>query len=363
MLDVSLRQLSFRYDRGAFAISDLNAVFPASTHTSLGGTPGAGASTILRLIAGTLRPSSGDVFIGTRAITRFSASKRPLLSVTSELDVPSRWSVQHALVAAVRARTLDRIDRHHEYVHAVERWQLGALIERRIASLSSTEATRVQLARIELLKPGILVADRLFERVNPSASEALADTMYRLLRVTGCTVIAAPSSFGELGLTDRVVVLHDGAIRQTGSASEVWRHPTDEQTAVATGPVNVVPITLHNGAVDSIIGSWNVDPAPFEGSGVALARPESFHIAARGEESDLILGVEEASFVAGRWLVRGLLTGGLELRVHLPPTAAVVKGRLLPLRYDPASFRLLPRELAMPGGVPTDVIPSLRDSR
>ncbi len=78
--------------------------------------------------------------------------------------------------------------------------------------------------------------------------------------------------------------------------------------------------------------------------GVALARPEAFVVAAAGEESDLIFSVEEASFRLGRWSARGILSGGLILRVELPGELPLKKGRLLPLRFDPTRFTLLKRD-------------------
>ena len=102
-------------------------------------------------------------------------------------------------------------------------------------------------------------------------------------------------------------------------------------------------IELRGRSVTSAIGAWELDAPPFEGSGVALARPDDFAVAARGEDSDLIFGVEEASFRDGRWHLRGFITGGLILHVAVPRETAVHKGKLFPLRYDPARFRLLPR--------------------
>jgi len=174
VLDVTLRNLAFRYGRG-FALESVSVTFPRSTHTAITGLPGCGASTLLRLISGHLRPAAGEVIAGTRVINDLKPARRPLLFVTSDLDVPKRWSVQHALVAAVRARTLDREDRHREYVLAAEKWQLGELLVRRMDTLSGTEAVRVHLARIELLRPGIVVADRILERAAASARASLAD--------------------------------------------------------------------------------------------------------------------------------------------------------------------------------------------
>lgn len=336
MLDVVLQDVSVRHLR------NVTLAFPRSTHTALIGPPGAGASTILQVIAGDIRPDAGEVRIGQRVVNRLKPAARPVLAATSALDVPRRWSVQHALIAAVRQRTLDRIDRQREYDLAVEKWRLGAITTRPIATLSASEEALVQLASIELLRPGILLADRLLERVNPAVFATVADDFYRMLRVIGATVISAPASRFELGLTDSVVVIENGAVVQQGSAASVYARPASAAAAAATGEVNAIPVAIRGNRVESAAGGWEVADPPFQGSGVALARPEDFLVATAGEESDLIFGIEEAGFVEGRWLARGVLTGGVVLKVSLPASTAVHKGRLLALRYDPARFRLLP---------------------
>lgn len=363
MLDVAVRNLAFAYD-GGFALRDVSLTFPRSTHTAVTGPPACGASTLLRLIAGTLKPKSGDVVFGQRRVNDIKASRRPLVFVTSELDVPGRWSVQHALVAAVRTRTLDREDRHREYSLAIESWELASLLERRISTLSSTEAARVQLARIELLRPAILLADRLLERISGSARVQLADRFYRTMRVCGTTVIAAPSSRDELAFTDSVAVLDQGRVAQSGSVREVFSQPVSDAAAMASGDLDAIPVVIRGTLVESVIGAWNVDPPPFQGSGVALVRPSDFTPAGAGEESDVIFGVEEAGFADGRWRARGMLSGGVALHIELPREANVHKGKLLALRYDPTRFTLLPREMpALESSVPTNVVPPLSESR
>lgn len=364
MLDVALRNVNFRFGHDAFALRDITITFPRSTHTAIAGPPACGASTLLRILAGTLAPYSGDVILGTRRVNDVKASARPLLYATSTLDVSQRWSVQHALVAAVRTRSLDREDRHHEYALAAEKWDLAALLERRIATLSATETARLQFARLELLRPAILVADRILERVSASARATLADAFYRMLRVHGTTVISAPSSREELGLTDTVVVLDEGRVGQTGPPAEIFARPASESAAIATGDTDAIPVTIRGNEVESVIGSWSVTAPPFQGDGVALVRPSDFAEARPGEDSDLIFGVEEAGFAGGRWIATGVLSGGVTLRVELPAGAPVHKGRLMALRYDPSRFTLIARErAALQISVPTDVVPPLSESR
>src|SRR5204863_6652017 len=124
-----------------------------------------------------------EVRIGARVVNDLPRRRRPLFYVTAALDAPGRWSVQHLLVAAVRTRSLDREDRHHELDLAASKWHLDALLTRRLDALSSTERALANLARVELLRPGIVVADRVLEQVNPSAVAEIADELYRTLRV------------------------------------------------------------------------------------------------------------------------------------------------------------------------------------
>ncbi|HYC88064.1 MAG TPA: ATP-binding cassette domain-containing protein [Thermoanaerobaculia bacterium] len=358
MLDVVLRNVTFRH-RDGFTLRGITHTFVRNTHTAVIGPPACGVSTLLRLIAGTLQPDAGDVIFGQRRVNDVKAAKRPLLDAREE--APARWSVQHALVAAVRTRTLDREDRHLEYSLAAEKWELVPLLERRLATLSATEAARVQCARLELLRPAIVVADRLFERVSASARGTLADALHRTLRVHGTTVISAVSTREELAFHDSVLVLSNG---QSGSPAEVFLRPADDASAIATGEADAIPVTIRGNEVESVIGSWRVDPAPFQGDGVAVVRPGDFAPAARGEDSDFVFGVEEAGFAGGRWIARGMLSGGVTLRVELPFDTPIHKGRLLAMRYDPARFLLLPREReALPPTIPTDVVPPMRESR
>jgi ABC-type Fe3+/spermidine/putrescine transport system ATPase subunit len=355
MLDITLTGVGHRLLR------DVTLAFGKSTHTAIVGPPACGASTLLRVLAGEERPERGAIHFGARDVTRLGRGRRPLLYATSAVDAPQRWSVRHLLIAAARTRSLDREDRHHEYELAVDKWRLGALLDRRLSSLSSTERTLANLARIELLRPAVLLADRLLEQANPSALPQLADDLHRTLRVSGATVILAPSSSFELGLCDRLVVLDAGRVVQEGVPSHVYRAPENDGAAMATGEVNIVPVEIRGRVVESAIGAWELDAPPFSGSGVALA--DDFAVAARGEDSDLIFGVEEASFRDGRWHLRGILSGGLLLRVVMPGDATVHKGKLLPLRYDPSRFRLFPRAHAPLTTVPTDVVPPLAESR
>ncbi|HEX3070847.1 MAG TPA: ATP-binding cassette domain-containing protein [Thermoanaerobaculia bacterium] len=340
MLDVSVHNLSLALP--GFALRDVSLTFPGSTHTAVVGPSGCGASTLLRIIAGVIRPDAGEVRIGSRIVNDLKPDRRPLLHATSSIDAPRRWSVRHLLIAAARQRTLDREDRQHEVELATSKWKLDDLLDRRLDTLSSTEEVHAHLARIEILKPAILLGDRMLERLNLAESVSIVDEWYRTLRVLGTTVITAPSSLIELGASDRVVVLDAGQVVQQGVPSEIYGDPRSEAAAMATGDANAIPVTIRGNVVESVIGSWDLTTPPFQGTGIALARPNDFTLAGPSEESDLIFSVEEASFYDGTWHASGLLSGAFLLRVTLPGSIEIHKGKLMALRYEATRFRLLP---------------------
>jgi peptide/nickel transport system ATP-binding protein len=363
MLDVTLQGVASSARRGARALEPMDITFRKGLHTALAGDAASGVASVLALVAGDVQPSIGDVIFGTRSVVGMKRAKRPVLLVGAQSDAPLRWSVAHALVAAVRGRTLDREDRQSEIAFASTKWELEPLMTRTLRDLSSDEQLRVHLATIELTRPGVLVADRLLERATPSVVRRYAREFHRALRVMGTTLIYSAASDHDLAECDEVVVLDGGVVVQKGPLATVYRTPVSEASARATGSVNVVPLEVRHGRAEAAIGSWEF--SGFEGNGIALCRPEDFVLAEKGEESDVILATEEARFRDGSWYVSGNLSGGVLLTVALPAEQPIARGRLLALRYDPSRFTVLSRDQAMPGGssVPTDVIPSRADSR
>src|SRR5262249_58604042 len=95
VLDVALENVTL-----GNRLRDTTLTFAKSTHTAIVGPPASGASTLLQIIAGELRPDDGEVRIGMRTVTKLSTKRRPLLYVSDRIDAPLRWSVRHLLVAA-----------------------------------------------------------------------------------------------------------------------------------------------------------------------------------------------------------------------------------------------------------------------
>jgi len=364
VLDLAVESVAFRH-RGADKplFTDLSFRVAARSHTALAGVRASGKSTLLRLLAGELAPSAGSILIGTRKVNDLPRKRRPILYVTSELEQPSRWSAGHLLIAAVRQRGLDRQDRFIDLDEAARRWSVDSLLDRSLRHLSTTELARVRCAQIELLRPGILIMERFLAGADPSECSDLSDQLFRFLRTIGTTVVAEIATFHDLGNCDTVLVLDEGTVVLSGSSKHTYDSPSSVAAAQATGEVNLVPVTIKGSEVESSIGGWNEPDPPFQGDGVFLLRPEYLALCGKGEDSDFILAVEEASFHQGVWHLRGYMSAGQSIVATAPASSSVSKGKLLPYRIITHTRHYEKRPHEGLGGVPLDGVPSMRDSR
>lgn len=346
MLDLTLVDVAYR--RESLRVEGLNARFPASSHTALVGSPASGKSAILELFDGSLRADSGRVLFGGRDVTGSRAGTRPAVHSGRTEDPPQRWSVRHVLVGAARTRRgLDFEDRRDEVDRTASEWGLAPLLDRKLRMLSTHERLICRLAQIILLRPAVLLAERLFAGATSGTSDALADRFWRRLRADGVTVLHEISHPAEIGWCDRVALVAGGLVVAAGTPTEVVSRSPSAELAEMVAPSTAIPVRVRGTTVEAPIGSWELASPAFEGPGVAIARPWDFSIAPPGEESDFLFGIEEARFLGPRWELTGLLTGGTILKVWVEPEVRPAKGKLLPMRFRSEALQIFATERSL----------------
>jgi ABC-type sulfate/molybdate transport systems ATPase subunit len=322
----------------------LSLSFTRSEHVALAGPPASGKSALLAILHGSVGVSAGGVIVGGRDVTGTRASRRPLFH-NLLTDPPSeRWSVRRLLIRAARSRAgLSLAERITTIEEVSESWRVAHLLDRRGRDLSTHELLAARLAQIELFRPAVLLAERLFERATAGVAQDLEEKFWTLMRAAGCTVVHEISHPDEIAWADRVVLLDRGRVVVEAQPREAFS-AAPFSLASLLAPTSSFPVIIRNGQIESPIGFWKISDSPFEGKGWALVHPADFELAAPGEESDFFVNVSEARFFGGRWEVRGTLSGGTVLRVWLAPDQQIRRGKLLPLRLDPERIRLFPVE-------------------
>ncbi len=231
--------LATRY--GEFSL-DLDLEIPPGETLVLVGESGSGKSTVLRLLAGLARPTSGRIIL--EGTVWFDAAKR--------IDLPPQareigWLPQdYALLPhlnvfenvafGLRARGVPRselIDRCHK---ALERFGVGDLAARRLTGLSGGQQQRVALARAMVLKPRLLLLDEPLAALDVQTRARVRGDLRTMLASLPCTTIfVTHNPLEAVVFGQRIAVLEAGRIVQSGTPDRLLRQPRSPYVAAFTG--------------------------------------------------------------------------------------------------------------------------------
>ncbi len=200
------------------------------------GPNGAGKSTLLRVLAGLERPGGGSVSaFGTTGREADSLLRRRSAFVFQR---PHLWagSVRENMGLGLRLRGTPADELAGRVQQAAAQLGIETLLDRDARSLSGGEAQRVAIGRAMALEPDILFLDEPASNLDAMARGSLIEDLDRLARDgRHATVIATHDRADAFSLADRVIVMRDGHIVQTGQPEDLFENPVDPFIAAVTG--------------------------------------------------------------------------------------------------------------------------------
>jgi putative spermidine/putrescine transport system ATP-binding protein len=239
--DVELVSVTRRFGK-AVAVESIDLRIPAGSYCCLLGPSGCGKTTTLRMIAGHEEVTEGDVLISGVNVTNLPPAKRGTAMMFQSYALFPHLSVLDNVAFSLRMRGMAKAARHAEARERLALVQMEQHADRRPAQLSGGQQQRVALARALVADPKVLLLDEPLSALDPFLRVSLRDELKQLQRRLGITFIHVTHSQEEaLGLSDLVVVMQGGRIRQAGSAREVFDRPADAFVARFIGGHNVLP--------------------------------------------------------------------------------------------------------------------------
>ena len=220
----------------------LDLSIAAGTFVTLLGPSGCGKTTLLRIIAGFVDPSEGEIAIDGAPMTGLPAQRRPIGMVFQSLALFPHLDVFENVAYGLRIRRTPKSD----IAQRVERF-LGLVgltgYERRsIGSLSGGQKQRVALARSLVLEPSILLLDEPLSALDLQLKKQLQVELKTIQRDLATTFVFVTHDQEEASiLSDQVIVMDHGRIRQVGSPREIYAAPADAFVARFIGDVNMLP--------------------------------------------------------------------------------------------------------------------------
>jgi thiamine transport system ATP-binding protein len=214
---------------------------------------------------------------------------------------------------------------------------LEGMERRDVASLSGGEQQRVALARALAPAPRVLLLDEPLGSLDRPRRERLVVELRALFARLALTVVAVTHDHAEaFALADRLVLLDQGRVLQSGAPTDVWQRPATSRVAELLGFTNLVDVTVVGGRATSAWGDLGPAGGP---AARALVRPEAVHLDAGGLlEGTVVAG----SFAGARARVRIEVPGAPSLDADLPAQDLPRIGGRVAVSFDPAGVVLLP---------------------
>ena len=318
------------------AVEDANLHVENGEYVTLLGPSGCGKTTTLRMIGGHDEPSSGTISLDGQVLNGVEPAKRPVTTVFQHFALFPHRSVLQNVAFGLKMRGIGKAEREKTAGDAVELVGLGSMKDRKPRELSSGQQQRVALARVLVTRPKAILLDEPFGDLDRLLQLRMRVELRALQRDLGITFIHVTHNQEEaLSMSDRIVVMSDGRIQQTGTPTELARFPKNVFVARFMGDNNTVrgPIESADGDTITIRGPHVVGRVKGTGSVGAEAA-----MTVRASTVDVAAGAPAA---AGPNMARARLNFaeylGDSVKLHLdlagePFTAKVPEARYGDLR-------------------------------
>jgi molybdate transport system ATP-binding protein len=244
-----LLEMNVKLRRGHFDLTTQLSI--NDSNVGLFGKSGAGKSTVLGLIAGTLQPQSGQIVLDGKILfdsrkgIMMPREQRPVGAVLQLDCVNSVGTVRDNLTdtynRTLKQRRIFKLD------YLIKLLELEPVLDHPIELLSAGERQRVALARSLLKSPRLLLLDETFAAIGNGYRIQLLPILKNLQQELGLPVLYASQSLGEiLELTDRLIVLEQGKVLHKGSLLEVAKHQGMLRYLGIRQIDNILPVSIRS---------------------------------------------------------------------------------------------------------------------
>ena len=278
------------------AVRDVSLDIRDGEFVVLLGPSGCGKTTTLRMIAGFVTPTSGQVLLGGRDVTAVPPWCRNTGMVFQSYALFPHLTVGENIAFGLEMRGVAKNAIQTRVAEALQMVRLSGLADRLPRQLSGGQQQRVALARALVTRPDVLLLDEPLSNLDPTLRERTRRELKRAIQRVGITTVLVTHEQEEaFHLGDRVAVLQGGVLHQVGTPEDLYERPATRFVATFVGRASVLPGTLEgDGAV------WVPMPAAETAGPVrwSAERAPELEAAAPGEEADLVIRPESLAFAS-----------------------------------------------------------------
>ncbi len=306
------------------ALDGVSLTVSAGEFVTILGPSGCGKTTLLRIVAGLEIADAGTVHLGGRDLSRLPANRRPVNTVFQNYALFPHLTVYENVAFGLRARRFAQAEVDHRVSEALEMLHLEEMPARRTWQLSGGQKQRVALARALVNQPDVLLLDEPMSALDAKLRAEVQLELRRLQRRIGKTFILVTHDQNEaMTVSDRIFVMHEGRIVQSGPPVEVYDRPVNRFVAEFLGTTNLIRAWRNNGTVHTEMGDLTPRCHPAWDNGVLAIRPERILVRRERPDANGIRAVVSEVFYRGDRL--DIYVQPLNLHLRSVPGAAAPK--------------------------------------
>ena len=333
---LELENVSHRYGGDAAALEGLSLAVEPGELVALLGPSGCGKTTALKVVAGLLRPTSGDVRVGGRSVVGTPPERREAAMVFQKPLLFPHMSVARNVGFGLKMRGAPREEAESKVREALRRVRMEGFADRAPEELSGGQQQRVALARALVTEPRLLLLDEPFSALDANLREEMRELVLRLQREGGHTTVFVTHDQEEaVVLADRIALIFDGRLQMYDHPQAFYDRPATRGVARFFGATNFIDGRAENGSVRTAFGDLRLEDAAPPGAVTLTIRPEAVRLEA-GENS-FRARVSSASYLGTQvhYELRGAQT---TLRAALPPHVRLAVGDEVTARLPAGSL-------------------------
>src|SRR5580765_7664748 len=221
------------------ALDDASIEVTSGSLTALLGPSGSGKTTLLRVIAGLEQPESGTVELDGVDVTRQAPQKRGVGFVFQHYAAFKHMTVRENVAFGLKVRKRPRAEIRKRVDELLELVQIAGWADHYPAQLSGGQRQRMALARALAVEPKVLLLDEPFGALDARVRVELRTWLRKLHEETHVTTVIVTHDQEEaMDVADRIAVMNNGRIEQTGKPRDLYEHPANEFVMGFIGSVN-----------------------------------------------------------------------------------------------------------------------------
>ena len=347
MTHLSINALTKRYPgEEKPAIDSLSLEVESGNLVALLGPSGCGKTTTMKMIAGLLEPTSGDILFDNQSILNIAPEKRGAVMVFQNYLLFPYMTIAQNVGYGLKMRKVDQATIDRRVGEMLELVKLPSLGDRRPKELSGGQQQRVALARALIVQPNLLLLDEPLSNLDAHLRFEMRDLIREIQREMGITTLFVTHDQEEAAvLSDKIALILDGTLQQYDPPMGFYESPKSRAIADFFGGVNFVSGTADQGRFTTDLGVWNAPRGFASGTGLATIRPEDIEICDAAGENVLSGTIISHVYVGTHSRLKVEVDAHL---FHVVADASIIKtydtGSPIMLRFPSEKIWVLPNE-------------------